>query len=394
VLALASALPATAQGGRDPVREVDPYTEGDPEAMEEAGYLNFGPFIWGDEITTQMIEDALGGVPLIWVETEHFRIGSSLDEYKLGSDRDEKKKLDAELKVLRKRIPNLKKKVKVLDPWLRLHLFAMRLEDHYADFKAAFGLTDDDFPSTAETVPFLGKGPYLGMQDKFTVLLMQKKSSMARFTSTFCKQTVDSAYRYYFSGSDTLCYGMSFESLSGSYRTEAALHFGVIYGLTQNLSNAYRGFSFESPLWWQLGLARWFGRRVDDAFLLYTAPAGAAVRQSEDDIDWEPKVWGRVEHDYYPSMEEILDWTSFEEMQFADHVILWSRIDFLMSLGEDVTRELFTLLQEPLPWGGETPREELLRAQAQRALEVSTGLTLEAFDEAWCDYVKKEYSKR
>ena len=48
-------------------------------------------------------------------------------------------------------------------------------------FLAEFGLQESDFPKTPQDLkkpgPYMGEGVYLGMPSKFTVLLLQKKSS-------------------------------------------------------------------------------------------------------------------------------------------------------------------------------------------------------------------------
>src|SRR5207248_976998 len=87
------------------------------------------------------------------------------------SQKSEDKKLDEELKRLKAKFTSFKPPKGKLDPWLRLHLYAMRLEEEYAGFEKTFGITDEDFDPTKqkEGVP-MGGGPYLGMPLKFTVL--------------------------------------------------------------------------------------------------------------------------------------------------------------------------------------------------------------------------------
>jgi len=395
-LALALLAPLAApqkKEGREPRPELDPYTEAEPAAMEKAGYLSFGPFLWAGSATTEVVEETLGGVPLLWVETAHFRIGSSLDEIDLPEDRDQKKHLDKEIAELKQRIP-LKKKPKKLDSWLRLHLFAMRLEKLYADFQETFGLSDDEFPSPAGARPNLGAGPYLGMRDKFVVLLTEKSSSLARFTGTFCDATVESSYRYFYEASDTLFFGMSMETLEGDYATDVGLTFGVVFGVTQNLTNGFRGYTHAGPVWYNLGIARYFARQVDTKILLYTASTAAAVRLNEEDTEWERKVRARVDHDFFPTMEEVISWPDYDDLEFNDHMMIWSRADFLLSLDQDVRRAFLMAMEEPVPWGGEGTREEALAKQFHDAIPAATGMDYAAFDEAWAAYVKKNYRKK
>src|SRR5262245_20697831 len=176
LLLLALGRFAAAQGEIKPFPKVDPYTKDDPGAKEKAGYASYGPFRFGDDHTTSQIETTLGGIPLIWVETEHFKLGSALPEHALTGDAAESKKLKKELERLAERLPDVKVKVKKLDPWLRLHLFAQRLEDLYAGFLTRFRLAESDFPtappdaSKKQAGGYMGEGRYLGMPAKFTVL--------------------------------------------------------------------------------------------------------------------------------------------------------------------------------------------------------------------------------
>ena len=79
LLALGAVL--SAQEKLEPFPKVDPYTKNGREKFELAGYVSLGPFRFGDDHTTAQVEATLAGVPLIWVETEHFVLGSALEEY-------------------------------------------------------------------------------------------------------------------------------------------------------------------------------------------------------------------------------------------------------------------------------------------------------------------------
>ena len=386
----------------------DPYTENDPEAMKAAGYVRYAPFLFASQHTTEVVEETLGGVPLIWVETEHFKIGSSLEPIPLSTERDDRKRILADIKRLKKLLPDVKAKPKKLDRWLRLHLYAMRLEELYDSFGKAFDLPIPAPSGPAEAgartsggveVPDpnapLGSGAFRGMRSKFAVLLLEKGSSMSRYTSTFCAQPIETAYRYHFSDSDTFFFGLSAGSLHGTYATDTGFHYGLIFGLIQNFSDGYGGFSHNGPLWWTLGLARWFARRFDDRFLLYTAPPDAVLRRTDADRKWGSKVRGRVDHEFFPSTDEMLEWAVYEELEFAEHMILWSRVDYVMSLEDGRPRAFLDALAQPIGWQtGGTPREELIAAQHRGAFRGALGIDTTEFDQAWARYVTKNYPKR
>src|SRR5262245_53415678 len=213
ILSLTLAGLAAAQNPQNPLGEIkpfpkiDPYTKDAPDAKTKAGYASFGPFRFGDAHTTTQIEETLGGIPLIWVETEHFKLGSGLPEYAIADDAQEKEHIRAELERLAARLPDVKPKLKKLDPWLRLHLYAQRLEDLYRGFLAEFDLEESQFPNAPpdpkrRTGPYMGEGRYLGMSSKYTVLLFDKKSALSRYSSVHLGQEFVGPTRFYFSTID------------------------------------------------------------------------------------------------------------------------------------------------------------------------------------------------
>src|SRR5687768_15467506 len=137
----------------EPFEAVDPYSRGEPALLDRAGYVSLGPFPWCQGMTTDDLARELGGIPILWVETEHFRIGSTLSAYKVPSDRVERKRLEEELAAIRATFPDSKPSMAKLDPWLRLHLYARRIEAVYDEFQRAFSLRDADFGTPLPGAP-------------------------------------------------------------------------------------------------------------------------------------------------------------------------------------------------------------------------------------------------
>ena len=384
-----AAAAAHAQDGRDPVPEVDPYTKGDPKIMQAAGYVNFGPFRFGDDHTTFQVEQVLGGVPLVWAETAHFRIGLSLDTYDMPADREERKALEAELARLRKKFPKMKRKVRELDTWLRLHLYAQRLEDFYASFCEHFDLDETSFPAEAEG----DKGPYLGMPGKFSILITQKRSSFGRYTSTYLGQNAQAPYRFWHNKTGIVFYGTAMDFLGGGYENDVALHCSLISGLTKNFVNAAFGYDTDTPFFWREGVAHWFVRQVHKDYPFFTATTDKLARVRVDE-EWEPKVRARVGHEAYPPSADMIRWDDPDALELADHLILWSRIDYLMSQERDAPGELLRRFKKT----AQDPRTVLIEAGAAdpfvKDFSEALGMSPAEFDEAWARWVKKNYSKR
>jgi len=375
-LLAATTTAASAQGGREERPEVDPYTRDELEAMAEAGYSSFGPFVFGEGHTSETVTARLGNVPLLWLETPHFRIGCSLDEYR-SEDKEERKKLRSELVELAKVLPRVKPKVRELDPWLRAHLFAWRLENLHARLCEVLGV----LPS--EAGPVEGKAR-VGAAGPMSILLVERESSLSRYTQEYCQVHRDDAHTEYFAGTRTFVYGIAADSIEAG---DTALHYAVTFGVAQALAFSINDFSATPPRWWTAGIGRYFARLVDRECQLYASAGGEAL-PSDELADWESLVLGRVKASYYPDWASTLAWTDDSKMKFADHIMLWSRMDYLFDQDPGVVASLVESFHAPVSHG------EDVAVRFGAALEKATGKDLDGIDADWARWVSENYSKR
>ena len=394
-VALCSLLAPLALGGEDKTAierppEVDPYTEGDRARMDAAGIVSFGPFLWAEDQTTVTIEELLGGIPILWAETAHFRLGSTLAEYEPGSDRAEKDLRKAELARLREKLPAVPKRVRKLDPWLRLHLYAQRLEELYADFQEHMGVTDADFAGLTLGGE-MGDGPYLGQPEKFTVLLFERASSWGRYAQRYLRVSGDMPRRHNFTRRGTLFYGTSRELYYGTYDHDLALYCAVTFGVAQNLLDGLCAFGHETPLWLSVGTGHWYSRRVDERWSSAPGDPGS-VRLDPDECRWEPKVRALVEKDYFVDADELFGWRASSEMNAMDNRFAWSRVDFLMRR-EGGAGPYYMAFAKPFPLRRRPVPFERVRERQEQALS-AIDLTLDGFDQAWVKWVKRRYKRR
>jgi hypothetical protein len=384
---------ASAQHGDDTGFEtfpaVDPHTRGERELLDRLGYVSFGPFPWAGADRTTDVAQILGGIDVLWVETEHFKLGSSLGTYEIPNDREERGLIEGDLKRLKQRLGRLKPEKKSLDPWLRLHLYAQRLEELYGEYSSRFGLGPEDFDEGA---------PYLGQERKFLVLLCERKSNWGRYARRYIGAENDHSYR--FSQPDAgVFFGGNAEVLRESgYGLDSALWCTVASGVVSNFVDAHRSNGFQTPAWWRYGLAHWYARRIDPRFLtaIGQKPGDA---QGEEDWIWEPRVHKLVSNGFFPKSEEMITWRRYEELDSFAHLVVWSRVDFLFALAEEGRVDLGAFHDAiclPPPPG--TSTEEALRAlqieNQTRAFSEHLKLTPAALDEAWAKYVKKQYDTR
>ena len=293
----ASAPPLLAWQGKQEADEayeefesIDPYTRNDPEAMQELGYSAFAPFLWHKGERTDGVRETMGGMSMLFVETEHFKIGSTLTTYELPNDREERAKVADELARLKKKV-RFRPPRKELDPWLRLHLYAQRVEDTYATFLRDFGIETDDFISS---------GPHLGQPGKFLVLLCQRKSELARYVKAYMNAEVEDVFRWGFA-EDSFFVGASMESIELSWQEpdeepfDAMLHCTIVANLAANLLDAYRGNFYAAPRWLTFAIGHHHVRRIDPRWIT-SAGHRPGHNRREDDWNWScaSRTWSRA----------------------------------------------------------------------------------------------------
>ena len=375
--------------------KLDPYTEGKDEALEKAGYVSLGPFIWGDDHDTLQIEHVLGDqVKLLWVETAHFRIGSTLPPYKIPREKTERTKLKKELLRLKKKLPKIKTSAKELDRWTRLHLFAQRLEETYQQISELLGVTTDDFPKTrGERVNdrYMGEGPYLGQQEKYTVLLFEKKTTCGHYLRNFLKMDHASAMRHNFVRTGSLLYVTSTEFAEETLKIDTALHCEAAFNAVHSLLDGYRYYWHNMPHWFRQGLAHCYLRDISPKYNVYNE-ATRYDNQPEKLWNWPPRVHARAKFDHFPRAEEILQWADTDEKKLTDSMMLWSRVDYLRSLGDDGLRDYIHQMSEP--FGGTTqPTAAQIHERQLSVMKDVWDLEPASYDAAWRKWVLRNYPK-
>lgn len=375
----------------------DPYTGGDEKVMAELGYVSFGPFVWADDHDTRAIEQTIGGNRLRWLETTHFRIGSMLGEMAMPKDKKPRKKLDAELKELRARLAKVPAQPRALDPWLRLHLLAHRLEGLYADLSERLGVTDADFPKEPPRelpLDYRGEGPYLGQRGKYLVLVVDKPGALARYMTRFAGvEGSGEAQRFNFMISDSLFTGVSVEQTTGDKLDDAQLHSTLVFNVTNNLIDGYEHYWYRLPAWLSEGIAHWFARRAWDEFGSFSGMSEREAGRAKE-WNWPPKVRARVRHGAFEPAEKLLAVMDPGKLSLVDHMTVWSRIDFLLSRGDEPFAKFMAAMKGRIPMVGVVPTEAEIQTQQTAALQAAFGFDFAAFDSAWTKWVLATYPQK
>ena len=398
ILALCATCPLAAQ--KLPKWKIDPYTENQPEAMARAGYVSFGPFEFGrrgaNAATTTEIEKRLDYARFLWVETEHFRIGSTLRPWRVANEEKARKKIRAELEELATKIPTVNPKARLLDSWLRLHLYAQRAEQAYEEFRSLVGIHPDDFPRGKYEViagrgTFLGYGPHLGMQEKYLLLITEKTGPYRDYMQTFIGKGGQFSQRWHFGEVGAMFYGTAVEL--DNLKHDTALHSNVVFNLTHNFVDGFRGYSYDLPVWITEGFAHWAERRVDERWNSFSHSESART-ETKSLWRWQQEARRLVGADRGTPFSLAFTWRDYGDIEFDDHVLLWSRWDYLMSLGTDKFAAFMMLVKgrvDPKTWT--TDQSDLVGA-TREALREAYGLTPLTLDEKWKEWVLENYPAR
>lgn len=402
-LLLALALPPLAAPGaaQRPARPEkvdalqDPFTHNDPAQLAALGYVATGRFLWLGDVSTAQVQEILGDDVAIFIETAHFRLASTLRSVPWPKEKEWRADLNAEIDELAARCPEFKRKPRTVDAWLRAHLYAARLEKLYADFCTRLGIDAAAFPKAPggkRTPDYMGEGPYLGQPDKFLVVLTHKALSAGTYTRAFQGHAASDTTRYLHDKEGSLATVIAAEFAEKALRDDRNLHCHLVYSVTHNLVDGYKYYWHSVPAWLGEGIALWFSRRVYPEFLNFAGSddAGSTVLKGQE---WDRRVRMRVENDVWPKAADLCTVVDPGRLDFVSHMMVWSRVDFLMQTDAGKFGTFFGRMKAPIHDVRLPTTEEIMRRQVEALREVF-GQDYEAFDLAWRDFVRRTYPKR
>ena len=384
--------------------QLDPYTMADPAAMQRVGYVSFGPFPWGDDHDSRKIHAMMPEAKLLWVETAHFRIGSTLASIGLPKASKSKRRLKGELKQLREKLPKIKSSPRRIDRWLRVHLYADRLERLYTECQQLLGVTDASFPTKKPAgqpqvgdPAYMGIGPYLGMSDKFTVLLMQKAANLTRYgTKNGQPEPKDPqpiAINFHKRGG--MFFGTSSEIVYHSEDTDHRLHAHIRFNIGQQLIRGFRSYSHAIPAWVEEGTANTFVIGWDP-----TQHEFSGMRNwnhgKHYPAKWAANCRKLAKNGFYSRSAKLCTARLSSEFTFNDQMCAWSRVDFLRTIdGGKKFAEFFALLNAPMAHEPATsPTFATVLTAQEAALKTVFGFDWDGFDAAWKAYALAKYPRR
>jgi len=387
---LSPTAPAQKKGdGMEEFDEVCPYTKGDKELERKLGYSTFGFVPWRGTEDSKSVQQNMGGVPMLWVETPHFRIGSSLGTYKIPNDREERARIKEELARLKDKLGRLKAPKKKLDPFLRLHIYAQRAEDVYENFIADFEIEPAD----------MTRGKYGGHKNKILLILCERKSEFGRYLRIYENSEIEFSYRTGWHGEGLLTV-VNVEAIAENWREEkeapvdTMFHCMMASCLASNFVDGWGTPIFSSPTWLTYAYGHYAQKRIDPRYPVFDGRK--VIYDKEDDSwNWKPRVRNLVKNDFFASATKMFGFESYEDLHARDHMVGYSKLEYLLTQVEGGDKEKFlTQMTHPIARRDAGGIENPKVARQVRALEEHYGLTPEQLDEGWAKWVERRYPKR
>lgn len=392
-LALPFILGASAfAGGDDPKPNdpsTDPYTEGGKEElMKAAGYASMGGFKFATK-DTATIDKFMATSDIRWIETEHFELGFALGPYVVKQA--EKKEIRAELTELSKIFPTIKPKMKRLDPWLRAHMYAQRLEQAWDAFLEIIKVDPATFPDGTKgwdlTGTYMGEGPYFGQKGKFEVIIFPSEAASVSFLREYFGLSIKKTQRWNIIPEDTLA--IITHTGQSQFKKDSALHAHLYFNLAINFLDGYKHYSYESPIWLREGLGHFMERRIDPRFNTFDSSEGSLPEMTKKS-NWKPEVIKLIRAKSAPRMAELINVKTYGELELEHHFATWSMVDFLVSTKPEEFATFLGTIKGRTDEKG-YPLTTDIKGAHRDAFKSVFGWSYSQFDTAWAEWVTADY---
>jgi len=377
----------SARAGEDPPENAGvncPYCHGEPELMEASGILSHGGFRIAKS-TTAEIDAKFPREPIYWVETEHFEIGMAVDDYRVHAQ--ERDGFREELTELMEVFDGIKPKTRTIDPWLRVHIYALRLERGWSRFLEFARVKNSDFPDGTRQRLFgekyMGEGPYVGMRSKFEFLLLARADDHVALLLE--KHGLGSPRSHRVHAVDTGTLGLMTHLTEPGLRRDEALHAHFVFNLGHNMLDGYKHYSYDQPVWFKVGFAHLMGRQVSLKFNNFDGSEGSQQLQSRVE-DWHGEVRKLIRKGDAPTVARLLGAKIYGELELADHYASWSMLAYLA----EVHPEGFACILDSMTglvddFGG--IQSGALNDRLREAFQECLGLSFMDFDRAWQEWL-------
>lgn len=365
-----------------------PYCRADPERMQRAGILSHGGFEFG-KTDTAKVDAILPEAEIRWIETKNFKIGFGLGAWKVKLE--EKKKYLAELTKLQQVLPDVKPESTIIDPWLRLHLYAQRAEEIHARFVELLSLQNMTFPTGPaqwqKGGEYFGEGPFLGMQRKFEWLVVPSESTHVAYLTAHAGLRIKKSQRWHYvelGSIQLVCH-----TQEGQLRNDAALHGHLGFNLAHNLYDGLFHYNYDTPVWLHEGFAHFMEREINPKHNSFDSDEGAIANDTSKE-NWKPEVLKLINAGTAPRMAELVTIKRFSELTLPIHFTTWSMIDFLVQTRPLQFGKFLVALKRNFNADGIPSNENLGELHRQKFKEI-LGMNYQEFDLQWRTWALDAY---
>ncbi|MCE9596219.1 MAG: hypothetical protein K8S98_18670 [Planctomycetes bacterium] len=376
-LALASVAHATGD-------DVCPYCKNDPSSMQACGLVTHAPTTIGLGTPAEFAAK-LVGPKWIFAETAHLRIAFAPGASSV--DQADRKSIDAELDLLRKVLPTVPSKPKRLDPYLRLHLIALRSEKLYARVQTILRVTDADFPEKREAgKPYMGNGKFLGEKDKFELVIHATNATHKLFTRELAGIEVTDSFRWHVPDVHKML--VSIPAEDPFLKSDRWLFTRIAHNLAHLFFCAYKHFSFEPPPWLDEGLALVLEKEIEiDAQTLEREEGGIPRDYTS------PDPWSAVRKlalsGKSNGLADLMYAKNHAELTPERALIAWSMVRFLIDEKGEEFAGFVADVKGQLDAAGLPTGANLVDLQREKLRE-RFRWTPQQFDEAWKAWVTRK----
>ena len=308
-----------------------------------------------------------------YIEDESFKLFMELPGFNTKKFRNPFRV--AEMEELHDIFPKVSKKTVVLNDHQRAHLYLIRAHRLLRDWWWLVGSNPSSFGTSYPPL----KGNLLGMKNKQEVFVFRRRRSYA----TFLEWAI---------GAKTVAEGCCWHHLSdramlmamhGQGAVEPAVQNFFLHRMMHNYVDAYRVYSFKLPAWLQMGLGHWVERRESAAYNSFCFSEGTLPRVLNTS-KWLPKIQKLVAKGKVKPFVEIANFTEYGDFPPSYHMVNYSLVCFLISLGPKKFRVFINEMKSKKV-------NESLHAAQVRAFRSAYKMTLLRFDQRWRAWVAAVY---
>jgi hypothetical protein len=234
-----------------------------------------------------------------------------------------------------------------------------------------------------------GNGPFLGMDEKFTVLLVKKASSLARYTRSFCGAETIEPLRYHDRQHGCAFFGAAEETSDRLFANDVALHAHLVFNVAHNLYSSYRGHAQQLPPWVAVGLGHWHARQISKRF-----PAFDRKYDRDRTVDgnfwlWEKRIESMLKNGTFAPLATFCAQSDASTFGIEQDVQSWALVDYLMAAKPDPFLRFVRLCKEPLALPRRSPDGAEPGPRQLQAIEQALHMSLPELEAKWREFVQK-----